>query len=188
MDAGLAAILGASIGAIAGLLGGLLNGWRQAKIEREKMQHERATTITTELRSAVADVTRALAAGIHAMEWLTWSAEKKSDLLTEEKLAQKAEEYNLTMNKLFPEIVGSLVVVASIENEVYKKLSPLSEKLEKLDVAISKEFLSTDEPLPKRVDKLAEYHVQANDLAKALPKEVREILRDSADAAMKKGV
>ena len=107
MDAGLAAILGATIGAFVGLVGGVLAGWRQAKIEREKMQHARAMTITKELRSAVADVTRGFTAGIHAMEWLTWSAKKKPDLLTEEKLAQKAEEYNLTMNRLFPEIIGS---------------------------------------------------------------------------------
>ena len=134
MDATTSSLIGAGIGALAGLAGGWLNGWRQSKIEHEKWRRSRYDTVERDARLALADLTKKLAMGIHAIAWITWKAKHETDKLSESGLSA----YDTTMKTLFPDIVGSRVSLAALNRVSHDLVSPLIEQLYAFDVRIAK--------------------------------------------------
>jgi hypothetical protein len=133
MDATTASLIGASIGALAGLGGGWLNGWRQSKIEHQKWVRARYDTIEKDARLALADLTKKLAAGVHAICWLTWKAKYEPEKLSEADLSA----YDTSMQTLFPDIVGSRVILAALSKETHDLVSPLVLQLYAFDVRVA---------------------------------------------------
>jgi len=133
MDATTASLIGASIGALAGLGGGWLNGWRQSKIEHQKWVRARYDAIEKDARLALADLTKKLAAGVHAICWLSWKAKYESEKLSERDLSA----YDTSMQTLFPDIVGSRVILAALSKETHDLMSPLVLKLYAFDVRVA---------------------------------------------------
>lgn len=133
MDPTTASLIGAGIGALAGITGGWLNGWRQSKLENEKWLRSRQEAIEKDTRLALADLTKKIAAGIHAMAWLAWKAKIEPTRLSENDLTT----YDVTMNTLFPDIVGSRVALAALSKEIHAQISPLIQRLYDLDVKIA---------------------------------------------------
>lgn len=133
MDPTTASLLGAGIGALAGLAGGWLNSWRQANLEYEKWTRSRQDAIEKDTRLALADLTKKIAAGVHAMAWLAWKAKIEPSRLSENDLTT----YDTTMGILFPDIVGSRVVLAALSKEIHDQISPLIQQLYDLDVKIA---------------------------------------------------
>src|SRR5262245_38210832 len=115
MDATTASLIGASIGALTGLAGGWLSGVRQSKIEHQKWVRANRDTIEKDARLALADLTKKLAAGVHAMCWLSWKAKFEPDKLSERDLSA----YDTSMQSLFPDIVGSRVILAALSKETH---------------------------------------------------------------------
>lgn len=134
MDPTTASLIGAGIGALAGLTGGWLNGWRQSKLEYEKWTRSRQDTLEKDTRLALADLTKRMAAGTHAIAWLTWKAKHELDRFSENDLTA----YDATMKTLFPEIVGSRVALAALNKEIHDQVSPWIEGLYELDVKTAK--------------------------------------------------
>jgi len=134
MDATMASLIGTAIGALSGLAGGYLAGRRQSQLEYEKWRREREDNLEKDIRSAVAELTKKLAAGIQAIGWLTWKAENYPTKITEDDLAN----YDNDMKTLFPDIVGSRIAVAALNRETHTKMTPLVNELYSLDAQVAK--------------------------------------------------
>jgi hypothetical protein len=158
-------LIGALIGALAGIAGAYLTFWLNTRHE-----HERA------LRAAVADVTQSLAAASHEIVWLTWQAKEQPDRLTEQRLTTQVEDYNREMDRLFPEITGRLIVVASLDHTVYSQLSPLIKELEALDERIARATILSDTSVQEKAPALKGIYDAAYGFEKSLPEKVTGVI------------
>lgn len=172
MDGATASLIGAAIGAISGLGGGYLAGRRQMQLEREKWLRSRKDEHEKALRLAVAELTRKLAAGTHAIAWLTWKAKNAPTELTEQDLSV----YNKEMKTLFPDIVGSRVVVVALDKEVHTKMTPLILKLYSLDEQVARAAMLFEDARSDCITALAHYYDVDLDLDKELLTKVTEIM------------
>lgn len=171
MDAVTAGLIGTGIGALTGIAGGWLNGWRQSKIEHEKWIRSKQDTIEKDTRLALADLIKKLAAGIHAIAWLTWKAENEPDNLSENDLSA----YDSTLQSLFPDIVGSRVVLAALSRETHEQVSPLVNQLYVFDVRIGKAAALYRNSMPEGIKALAACHHDCLQFDKVLLDEVTKI-------------
>jgi hypothetical protein len=173
MDAAVASLIGAAIGAISGLAGGYLTGRRQSQLERDKWFRARKDEHDKNIRLAVAELTKKLAAGTQEISWLTWKAKYTPDALTVTDIAN----YNNKMAVLFPDIVGARVIVDAIDKSIHARLTPLINKLYSLDENIAlaaKDFGSSRERCTKA---LAGYYEQWLSLDKEILTRVTEIMK-----------
>jgi len=171
MDAATASLIGAGLGALAGLAGGWLNGWRQSKIEQERWRRSRLDTVERDARLALAELTKKLAVGVHAIAWLTWKAKYEPDKLSENDLSA----YDTTMQSLFPDIVGSRIALAALTKETHNLISPLIEQLYDFDVRIAKAAALYRESASAGVRALVEYHDKCLQFDRLLLDEVIKI-------------
>ena len=172
MDATIASLIGAAIGALSGLGGGYLTGRRQTQLEREKWLRSRKDEYEKTLRLAVAELTRKLAVGTHTIAWCTWKAKHAPTELTEEDLSI----YNKEMKALFPDIVGSRVVVVALDKEVHTKMTPLILKLYSLDEQVAQAAMLFKDARSDCVAALAHYYEVDIELDKELLTKVTEIM------------
>ena len=100
-----------------------LAGRRQAQLEYQK-----------EARLAVAQLTRNIGVATHAITWFTWKAENRSALLTE----TDSQEYDNDMKEIFPELTGSLAVLAAFSRVAYKRAESLAAEVYDLDEKVAK--------------------------------------------------
>lgn len=93
----------------------------------------RKTELNKELRLAVAEFTKNLALGNHAMSWLTWKAKNTPDLLTEGDIAN----YEETINSMFNNLVASRIIVAALNKRIHAHMASLVQQMYALDEKIA---------------------------------------------------
>jgi hypothetical protein len=129
-----AAILGAAIAAIVALSVALYNSWRQSKLEDEKWLRAREDQTDKEFRLAVADLTKKIVQGTHRIIWLAWKAKNEPTNLTEDDFIT----YDKEMAEIFPDIVGSRIIVAALNRKVHIEITPFVRRLYALDEEVAK--------------------------------------------------
>ncbi|MDT4895518.1 MAG: hypothetical protein QOH25_595 [Acidobacteriota bacterium] len=129
-----AAIFGAAIAAIVALSVALYNSWRQSKLEYEKWLRAREDQTDKEFRLAVADLTKKIVQGTHRIIWLAWKAKNEPTNLTEEDFIM----YDKQMAEIFPDIVGSRIIVAALNQKVHIEITPFVRRLYALDEEVAK--------------------------------------------------
>jgi hypothetical protein len=172
MDATAASLIGTAIGAISGLGGGYLAGRRQTQLEREKWVRSRNDEHEKTLRLALAELTRKLAAGTHAIAWLTWKAKYASTELTEGDLSV----YNKDMKALFPDIVGSRIVVVALDKEIHTKITPLILNLYSLDAQVARAGMLFKGARSDCIKAIAQYYEAVLEFDKELLTKVTETM------------
>jgi hypothetical protein len=91
------------------------------------MEHER------EAKMAAAQVAKACGLAAHIMSWLTWKAQHRSSLLT----SADVEEYDRDMKETFPDLVGSLAVLASFSPAAYSTAKRVADQIYDLEERIA---------------------------------------------------
>ena len=120
------------------------------------------------LRQAVAEMTKRIAAGIHSMCWLCWVAKYSPEECDEVRL----ESYDREMHLILSDLVGTRVVVAALDDSIHTSLSPLAGKLYELDVTIGKAKALYANSREKGIKALAELHDETLRFDKELLKAV----------------
>jgi hypothetical protein len=126
-------VLGALVGALAAIGGSVFTSNRQARLEKDKWQRAKEDEWEKETRLALADLTKSLAAAVHAIAWCTWCAMYEP----EEMHRKHFDRYDKESRELFPVIVGARVVLARLDHELHEKMTPLIKKLYRLDAELS---------------------------------------------------
>lgn len=173
MDATIASLIGAAIGAISGLTGGYLTGRRQSQLERERWIRSRKDEHQKNLRLAVAELTRKLAVGTHEVAWVTWKAKHAPTELTEEDLSA----YNKGMKTLFPDIVGSRVVVDALDKATHTRMTPLVLKLYGLDEQVALAAMLFKDTKKDGIAALADCYDTCLEIDEEILTKVTEIMR-----------
>lgn len=147
-----AVILGAAIAALVAFCVALYNSRRQSKLEYEKWLRTREDQIDKDFRLAVADLTRKIAQGTHQIIWLAWKAKNEPTNLTEEDFVM----YDKKMGELFPDIVGSRIIVAALNRKVHDEITPFVKRLYILDEEVAKARILFRKMPEKSIATLAE--------------------------------
>jgi hypothetical protein len=133
MVSALPGLVGALVGALAAIGGSVFTSSRQASLEKDKWQRAKEDEWEKNTRLALAELTKSLAAGVHAIAWCTWAAKFEPEEMQVEHFAI----YDKEIRGLFPVIVGARVVLATLDPELHKKMTPLIKKLYKLDAELT---------------------------------------------------
>jgi hypothetical protein len=84
------------------------------------------------VRLALSDVSRKLAAGNHAICWLCWAARYAPENVVKEDL----DAYDREMHQILSELVGARAVLVALDTELHSQLTPLVLELYQLDVEV----------------------------------------------------
>jgi len=172
MDPALVGLIGAGIGGLVGLVGAALNSRQQQHFEDQRWRRTRQETVLQELKVEMAGFARTLAAVLHAMEWLTWIAREHPEQITDERL----EAYSEEMNRLWPELTGSGIVIAALNQDIYRHLATLIEELSRLDLQIGEAALVYNDSPNTCAHALASCYEDAVAFDLALPLAVADMI------------
>ena len=164
-------LLGVLIGAGAGILGGYLSGWQQARLEYKKWQRTRQDETVKEINLAVTELMKKIATTAQTISWFTWEADYRPDRITKETI----DNYDLEIRRLFPEIDSALIMVSSLSNKAYERLSPLVNKIYNLDLEVSRATRMIINEPDKAIKGIASHKDVAFELKSEIMKSVANI-------------
>ena len=173
-------IIGTLVGAIAAFGGVLFAGGRQASLERDKWERSKRDEWDRETRLAVAELTRNLAAGVHAIAWCTWTAKYEPDEMRNEHFGK----YDKEIKGLFPAIVGARVVLAILNRELHEKMTPLIKKLYTLDKELAQASVLFRKVRSEGIEKLAICYGNSNEFDKEILQTVSNIISLEENTAL----
>jgi hypothetical protein len=138
-------LIGSLLGALVAFLTLHLQAKSQAQLEQAKWARSRGDEevkrveareddARKEIRLAAADLSKKIAVAAHSMTWVLWIARHDSDNFSRKLL----DEHDLRMNNLYAEIVAAQVVVAALDERIYRRTQPLISQIYELDGVIAK--------------------------------------------------
>jgi hypothetical protein len=172
MDGAVAGLIGATIGALSGLAGGFLTGRRQLKVERDKWLQSRKDEIQKDIRLAAAELTRKIAAANHSMLWLTWKAHFQPNDLTNEDIS----DYDKEMHVVKPEIIGALMNLCALDENLYDRMNPFVIKTHVLDGRIAIAAIPFKVSRESATKAIAEFYEEAYPLYNELAQMVADMI------------
>lgn len=120
-----ATLLAAFIGAFTAALISTIASARQhataVQLELSKLTAANVHAHSGATRLAVADVSRGLSVLVKELLWMGWMAEKDRDAVTE----GEARTYDARVREVVPQLMGSLSVVAALDEATYRQLEPM---------------------------------------------------------------
>ncbi len=125
------------------------------------------------VRLAVAEVSKRLAAATHSICWATWPA--KDHPKSFESLVDK---YDGEIHLLFSDLVAARVVLAALSPAVHDQMSPLIDQLYGLDVNMGEAKCLFEEDHQRALVALAKLHTAARKLDDALLEAVTNLTFD----------
>ncbi len=167
-------VMGTIVGAMVAFVGVLFAGWRQARLERDKWERAQSDEWDKETRLALAELTRGLAAGVHAIAWCTWKAKYEPDEMKNVDFAK----YDKEIKGLFPTIVGARVVLAGLDSKTHEKMAPLIKKLYKLDKELAQASVLFRKSRQEGINRLVTCYSNSNKFDKEILQTVTEIFKD----------
>ena len=132
-----------------------------------------------ELRGRTGDAFRQAFAIQHAMEWVTWHAKFEPDLLDD----VMKRDYSSEVHTALPALLGAMAAVAALSLPVYRGMQPVLESLYNAEhhVALAMRFVSSAGPQREEsINQLSELFNDAQNLYRALPEQVAEIMELAA--------
>lgn len=154
-------VAAAIIGALAGLLAGYLAGRQASRLEYEK-----------ETRHAAAQVARGIGAAIHTISWLTWRAKSQPQHLR----VKHVDAFDRDMHLLYPELTGSLALVAALNKNVYDRLRKVVDKVYALDVRVAESTTSVRDGAEGAAALVAAHHGEAQALERSLKEDLKDLM------------
>lgn len=146
-------IVAALIAALAGLAAGYIAGKQATRFEYEK-----------ETRLAVAEVAKGIGVATHSISWLTWRAKYQPEHLS----IDHVDAFDVDMHRLYPELTGSLAVLAALNKRVYESVRSLVGRVYDLDDRVAQATTSVRDQVEGAASTLAEFHSQAQELDRHL--------------------
>jgi len=174
---------GTFIGAALALTGVLWTNNRQKRIEDVRWERSRKDELLKQVRLAVADLAKRVAAGAQAMTWLLWISKYEPANLTEKDISA----YDREMKSLYSDLVGAEVVLAALDKNLFAKMKPLVNDLYKLDQGIAehtRQFRATKEAPDKNLEtakRLGELYLAAYKLQTTIPTAVLDSVGHSLE-------
>jgi hypothetical protein len=136
------------------------------KLEQNRKIEEFKSQLATELESrrnvrlAVAELAKRIAAAAHSIAWTTWPAWYCPDSFTSAHL----DKYDTEIHVLLSDIVGARVILAALSPRVHGQLSHLTDRLYGLDVDMGEAKALFGQNKPQALVKLANLHEAAGRL------------------------
>jgi len=124
-----AVVVAASIGGFAALVGALVAGAVALRNESRRRAAARQDLAMQALRAQAAEVFRQMFVLQHEMEWLTWHAAHRPNSLNSKITAA----YESRVHDSYPAMLGAMAVLASMDLDLYHRLTPLMERLFKAE-------------------------------------------------------
>ncbi len=175
MDPATAGLIGAAIGGGVALLKSAVDGWNTRRLEAAKAEWTQEHAVETELRAHVASVAKDLLACQHSMEWICSLTDGGAELTP-----QNVAGYHAEIHEGFPNLLGGLATVSSLNDRVYRELSELADKIFAIDSAIAAALQGYDQSPARASAEVAKQRKAATDLYKALPQSIGEIMKGVA--------
>lgn len=141
------------------------------KIEEFKSRLLMESESQRNLRAAVAEVAKRLAAASHCICWTTWPPKYAPRTFKKEDL----DKYDREIHLLLSEIVGARVVLAALSPNVHDQLSHLVDRLYDLDVRMGEAKSALSEDPERGTAALANIHSAAGKLEDDLLRTVAEL-------------
>lgn len=156
-------LLIAFIGLVSGLITGFVGGRRASRLEFER-----------ETRLAIAQVARGIGTATHTMTWITWKATHQPHHLG----TKDADAYDEDMHDLYPDLTGSLALVAALNREAYEKLKGVTKDVYALDGEIANATTALRDKAKKASRILASHHASAKLLVGQTNDRLAEIMAE----------
>jgi hypothetical protein len=148
----------ALLGIGSAVVTGYLAGRRQTRLDYQK-----------EARLAVSQLTRSIGVTVHTIAWFTWKAKNRASLLA----PSDVQDYDSDMKKIFPELTGSLAVLAAFSRVAYERAKYVAVEVYALDervAYVATGLLTEDKNAPAA---LASLHGEASRLESSLKRSLR---------------
>lgn len=129
--------------------------WLESKKRQMAVRDEEARNI----RIAVAEVAKRIAAGVHSMCWLCWAAKNNPNSFDESNLIN----YDQEMHQVLTNLVGDRVILAALDKNTHSHLSPLADKLYSLDAEIGLAMALWRRNPSEGIKALSLFHQQASE-------------------------
>jgi len=168
----LPSVLGTLVGALAAIGGVMFTSKRQASLEQDKWVRAKQDEWEKETRLALAELTRSLAAGVHAIAWCTWAAKYEPQEMQRGHFAK----YDREIKGLFPVVVGARVVLATLDRDLHDKMTPLIKKLYKLDKELTHASVLFETEREQGLEQLVICYGNSNEFDKEILETVSNIV------------
>ena len=99
-------------------------------MRRGKLRAVRLDALLKEINLKVSQLAADLTAASHSMAWLTWAA--NHEILTKEKV----ESYDAEMHVILPKVLGDVVAVAALDEELEEIADDIARELYQLDAEL----------------------------------------------------
>ncbi len=168
----LPSVLGALVGALAAISGVKFTSKHQETLEVDKWKRAKKDEWEKETRLALAELTRSLAAGVHAIAWTTWPAKYEP----EEMQMGHFAKYEIESKSVFPVLVGARVVLATLDRDLHDKMTPLIKKLYRLDAELTQASVVFGKARAQGLKLLAACYEESNEFDKEILETVSNIV------------
>jgi hypothetical protein len=132
----------------------------------------RKAELNKELRLAVAEFTKNMAIGNHAMSWLTWKAKYTPNVLTSDDIT----DYEKIINSMFNNLVGSRIIVAALNMRIHEHMALLVQEMYVLDENIARAGVLFQRSPEDGREKLASFYDDVAKFEKELLDTVAELI------------
>lgn len=126
-------IIGTLIGASLALFGVRWSSGRQWRLEKDKWEKSQRNEALKEVKQAVANLARVIAAEVQAIVWLTWTAKYQPATLSKKDI----DEYYAEIKVLFKEDVVTQTYLSMLDAELYTKMKPVVKQVVGMDHEMS---------------------------------------------------
>ncbi len=126
-------IIGTMIGASLALFGVRWSNKRQWDLEKEKWEMTKKDEATKEVRSAVANMSKIIAAELQAIIWLTWIGKYEPHILSDKDI----DDYNIEMKQLFRDALVAQAYLAALDLGLHTKMKSIAKEVSRIDHKMS---------------------------------------------------
>lgn len=184
-----AALIGASIGAATALIASVLSNWIALRNEGRRLdearraadtqvEEARLKAYTQELTAQTAQAFKKMFEILHAIMWITAHVVIDPKLLTVEMISS----YDSKVEKTYPELLGSLAVVAGLSLDIYGELRGFAERINSLEKPVAEALLRLKLSKFKDAQAIAslrESNAHADQLYANLPPELARVIEQA---------
>lgn len=177
ISAALPGVIGTMIGASLALLGVRWSNRRLWQLEREKWETAKRDERAKEIRTAAAELSKVIAAGLQSIVWLTWIGKYEPHSLTDKEI----DDYNMDMKQAFRDSIVAQAYLATLNVELNQKMKVIAKEVFRIDHHMASELQTIKgiADVNKRATAavvLAAYYDEANAIHEGLPERIGEAL------------
>jgi hypothetical protein len=171
---------------MVGLIAGGVALWNESRKRRQEREHERKRQRQErererekQRRLSAAEVFKEMFVLQHEVEWLTWHALHEPQSVNND----MRHKYNEAVHVSIPKLLGQLAVLASLDEEAYKRLVPIADELFRFEGMTARDAIGLGEESSRQgaVRRLASRYEDAERLWKKLPLDMARVMKQADD-------